>query len=135
VNRTDQATFQHWRLAWELVLCGAFENRSNLRQTFEPHGTDDRCKIPIDGKDTLRMNVEDPSGGIIACREPFEIVREADRSPRHDTSEVDDPSYHAARERAERRAAKESNSVSARRAHQELAQAHAELARKLEGRA
>ena len=81
------------------------------------------------------MNVEDPSGGIIACREPFEIVREADRSPRHELSLADDPAYHVARERAERKAAKESSSVSARRAHQELAQAHADLARKLEGRA
>ena len=78
------------------------------------------------------MNIEDPSGGIIACREPFEIVRQADRTSLHDTSAVNDPAYHVARERAERKAAKEANSVWARRAHQELAQAHADLARKLE---
>lgn len=68
------------------------------------------------------MNVDNQPHSIIACHPP-----EASDPP--DKQSEPDPEYHQSREQAEREAAKVASSVIARRLHEELAQAHADLAR------
>ncbi len=73
------------------------------------------------------MNIDDPTGTIIACRGPLESGSTSDVK----IGSADEREYHAAREFAERRAAKNATTAQARRAHQELAQAHSKIARSL----
>jgi hypothetical protein len=68
------------------------------------------------------VNIDGTPHSIIAVREPADGSADS-------TQSTLDQEYHQARERAERRAAKEASSVQSRRVHQELAQAHARAAR------
>lgn len=68
------------------------------------------------------MNIDNESRSIMT----FRAVDEGKAPP---PNPGDDTQFHQARERAERRAAKQATCVEARRIHQELAQAHARLSR------
>lgn len=76
------------------------------------------------------MNVEDPTGPIIVCREPARFSENWVSQKSAEQCSVPDPAYHDARERAERKAAKDAKSVRARRIHQELAEAHSRESRR-----
>jgi hypothetical protein len=72
------------------------------------------------------VNVDGTSGSIILCQEIADSPFERSTAPE---KAKDDRAYHQARERSEGKAAKEAASVESRRVHQELAQAHARMAR------
>ena len=72
------------------------------------------------------MNVHDGASSIIVCREGTSPGQETSPPPRPETQ--NDQAYHQARERSERKAAKEATSVQTRRIHQELAEAHSRMA-------
>jgi hypothetical protein len=72
------------------------------------------------------MNVDDGASSIIVCREGTSPGQET--SPRPGSETQNDQAYHQARERGERKAAKEAASVQTRRIHQELAEAHSRMA-------
>jgi hypothetical protein len=73
------------------------------------------------------MNVEDPPGSIVVCRQPAGLSLKGQE--RAEQSSAPDPAYHESREQAEHKAAKDAKSVRARRIHQELAQAHSQKGR------
>ena len=77
------------------------------------------------------MNLDSPSGSIICCREPVGpgSAPNRDLEPISSSTGEETRDYFLCRERAERAAAKQAESILARRLHQELASAYAKLAR------